>query len=148
KLGRRKATHNRLVRTIASKRVGYFDVTSAEYRARCSCVTGSGQTGGRRGASSSLARGSGHSGGHAMLVLLAAALLGFDDGPARDLDKVQGTWTAVCWEYGGAAKTKETGLRIRCEIKDFNVTMRDDQGGSCAMRITNFDPTAEPHRVM
>ncbi len=37
KLGRRKATHNRLVRTIAYKRVVYLDVTYGEYRARCAC---------------------------------------------------------------------------------------------------------------
>src|SRR3954447_6241692 len=37
KLGRRKATHNRLVRTIAYKRVVYLDVTYGEYRARCRC---------------------------------------------------------------------------------------------------------------
>jgi hypothetical protein len=36
-LGRRKATHNRLVRTIAYKRVVFLDVTYGEYRARCSC---------------------------------------------------------------------------------------------------------------
>jgi hypothetical protein len=39
KLGRRKATHNRLVRTIASKRVVYRDVTYGEYRARRACCT-------------------------------------------------------------------------------------------------------------
>jgi transposase-like protein len=37
KLGRRKATHNRRVRTIAYKQVVYLDVTYGEYRARCSC---------------------------------------------------------------------------------------------------------------
>lgn len=37
KLGRRKATHNRLVRTLAYKQVVFLDVTSGEYRARCSC---------------------------------------------------------------------------------------------------------------
>jgi transposase-like protein len=37
KLGRRKATHNRLVRTLAYKRVVFLDVTYGEYRARCSC---------------------------------------------------------------------------------------------------------------
>jgi hypothetical protein len=37
KLGRRKATYRRLVRTIAYKQVAYLDVTYAEYRARCSC---------------------------------------------------------------------------------------------------------------
>ena len=37
KLGQRKATHNRLVRTIAYKRVVYLDVTYGEYRARCRC---------------------------------------------------------------------------------------------------------------
>jgi transposase-like protein len=36
-LGRRKATHNRRVRTIAYKRVVYLDVTYGEYRARCRC---------------------------------------------------------------------------------------------------------------
>jgi transposase-like protein len=39
KLGRRKATHNRLVRTIAYKQVVFLDVTYGEYRARCSCCT-------------------------------------------------------------------------------------------------------------
>jgi hypothetical protein len=37
KLGRRKATHNRLVRTLAYKQVVVLDVTYGEYRARCSC---------------------------------------------------------------------------------------------------------------
>src|SRR5829696_9863045 len=37
KLGRRKATHNRLVRTIAYKQVVFLDVTYGEYRARCGC---------------------------------------------------------------------------------------------------------------
>src|SRR5215211_4317844 len=37
KLGRRKATHNRRVRSLAYKQVVYFDVTYGEYRARCSC---------------------------------------------------------------------------------------------------------------
>src|SRR3954467_10948909 len=37
KPGRRKATHNRLVRTLAYKQVAYLDVTYGEYRARCSC---------------------------------------------------------------------------------------------------------------
>src|SRR5215210_7103282 len=37
KLGRRKATHNRLVRTLAYKQVAFLDVTYGEYRARCSC---------------------------------------------------------------------------------------------------------------
>ena len=37
KLGRRKATHNRPVRTIAYKQVAFLDVTYGEYRARCSC---------------------------------------------------------------------------------------------------------------
>ena len=37
KLGRRKATHNRRVRTIAYKQVAFLDVTYGEYRARCSC---------------------------------------------------------------------------------------------------------------
>src|SRR4051794_4970276 len=36
-LGRRKATHNRLVRTIAYKQVVFLDVTCGEYRARCGC---------------------------------------------------------------------------------------------------------------
>ena len=35
----RKDVHNRLVRTIASKRVVFLDVTYAEYRARCGCCT-------------------------------------------------------------------------------------------------------------
>jgi transposase-like protein len=39
KLGRRKATHNRLVRTLAYKQVVFLDVTYGEYRARCSCCT-------------------------------------------------------------------------------------------------------------
>jgi transposase-like protein len=39
KLGRRKATHNRSVRTLAYKRVVYLDVSYGEYRARCSCCT-------------------------------------------------------------------------------------------------------------
>jgi len=37
KLGPRRATHNRLVRTIAYKQVAFLDVTYGEYRARCSC---------------------------------------------------------------------------------------------------------------
>jgi hypothetical protein len=39
KLGRRKATHHRSVRTLAYKRVVYLDVSYGEYRARCSCCT-------------------------------------------------------------------------------------------------------------
>jgi hypothetical protein len=39
KLGRRKATHNRRVRTIAYKQVVFLDVTYGEYRARCTCCT-------------------------------------------------------------------------------------------------------------
>jgi hypothetical protein len=39
KLGRRKATHHRRVRTLAYKRVVFLDVTYGEYRARCSCCT-------------------------------------------------------------------------------------------------------------
>ena len=39
KLGRRKATHNRRVRTIAYKQVVFLDVTYGEYRARCACRT-------------------------------------------------------------------------------------------------------------
>jgi transposase-like protein len=39
KLGRRKATHNRRVRTIAYKQVVFLDVTYGEYRARCPCCT-------------------------------------------------------------------------------------------------------------
>jgi hypothetical protein len=39
KLGRRKATHNRLVRTIAYKQVVFLDVAYGEYRARCGCCT-------------------------------------------------------------------------------------------------------------
>jgi transposase-like protein len=39
KLGRRKATHNRRVRTIAYKQVVFLDVTYGEYRARCGCCT-------------------------------------------------------------------------------------------------------------
>src|SRR5262245_22045862 len=35
--GRRKAIHNRLVRTIAYKQVVFLDVTYGEYRARCGC---------------------------------------------------------------------------------------------------------------
>lgn len=37
KPGRRKTTHNRLVRTLAYKQVVFLDVTYAEYRARCGC---------------------------------------------------------------------------------------------------------------
>jgi hypothetical protein len=37
KLGRRKATHNRRVRTLAYKQVVVLDVTYGEYRARCPC---------------------------------------------------------------------------------------------------------------
>src|SRR3954463_14226353 len=37
KLGRRKATHSRLVRTLAYKQVAYLDLTYGEYRARCRC---------------------------------------------------------------------------------------------------------------
>src|SRR5215217_2095400 len=36
---------------------------------------------------------------HAMLVLLAATLLCLDEDPAQDLNKLEGTWTAVSWEY-------------------------------------------------
>lgn len=39
KPGRRKATHNRQVRTIAYKQVVFLDVTCGEYRARCGCCT-------------------------------------------------------------------------------------------------------------
>src|SRR3954464_15330022 len=39
KLGGRKAIHNRLVRTIAYKKVVFLDVTYGEYRARCGCCT-------------------------------------------------------------------------------------------------------------
>jgi len=39
KPGRRKATHNRQVRTIAYKQVVFLDVTYGEYRARCGCCT-------------------------------------------------------------------------------------------------------------
>src|SRR4051812_34890733 len=39
KLGRRKATHNRRVRTLAYKQVVFLDVTYGEYRARCRCCT-------------------------------------------------------------------------------------------------------------
>jgi hypothetical protein len=39
KLGRRKATRHRLVRTLAYKQVVFLDVTYGEYRARCSCRT-------------------------------------------------------------------------------------------------------------
>jgi hypothetical protein len=39
KLGRRKATHNRPVRTIAYKQVVFLEVAYGEYRARCSCCT-------------------------------------------------------------------------------------------------------------
>ena len=39
KLGRRKATHRRRVRTIAYKQVVFLDITYGEYRARCSCCT-------------------------------------------------------------------------------------------------------------
>ncbi len=37
KLGRRKATHHRRVRTLAYKQVVYLDITYGEYRARCRC---------------------------------------------------------------------------------------------------------------
>src|SRR3954451_17561577 len=37
RLGRRKATHHRRVRTLAYKQVVYLDVTYGEYRARCRC---------------------------------------------------------------------------------------------------------------
>src|SRR3954449_13265619 len=37
RLGRRKATHHRLVRTLAYKQVVYLDVTYGEYRAQCRC---------------------------------------------------------------------------------------------------------------
>ncbi|MGE5813672.1 MAG: hypothetical protein ACM36C_04225 [Acidobacteriota bacterium] len=39
KPGRRKATHHRLVRTIAYKQVAFLEVTYGEYRAGCSCCT-------------------------------------------------------------------------------------------------------------
>ncbi len=37
KLGRRKATHHRLVRSLAYKQVVFLDVTYGEYRTRCRC---------------------------------------------------------------------------------------------------------------
>ena len=37
KLGRRKAIHNRTVRTIAYKQVVFLDITYGEYRAGCAC---------------------------------------------------------------------------------------------------------------
>jgi hypothetical protein len=37
KLGRRKAVHNRQVRTIAYQQVVFLDLTYGEYRARCGC---------------------------------------------------------------------------------------------------------------
>src|SRR3954452_21914220 len=37
RLGRRKATHHRRVRTLAYKQVAFLDVTYGEYRARCRC---------------------------------------------------------------------------------------------------------------
>jgi hypothetical protein len=37
KLGRRKATHHRRVRTLAYKQVVYLDIAYGEYRARCRC---------------------------------------------------------------------------------------------------------------
>jgi transposase-like protein len=37
KLGRRKATHHRLVRTLAYRQVVFLDITYGEYRARCPC---------------------------------------------------------------------------------------------------------------
>src|SRR3954467_15650347 len=83
-----------------------------------------------------------------MLVLLAATLLGYDDDPAQDLNRLEGTWTAVSWEYGGVAKTLDTGLRVQYEIKGFEVTHRSGDGGSFTMKVTNFDPAAKPHRVM
>jgi Transposase len=39
RLGRRKATHHRRVRTLAYKQVVFLDVTYGEYRARCRCCT-------------------------------------------------------------------------------------------------------------
>lgn len=39
KRGRRKAIHNRQVRTIAYKQAVFLDVTYGEYRARCMCCT-------------------------------------------------------------------------------------------------------------
>ena len=39
KLGRRKATLNRRVRTVAYKQVAFLEVTYGEYRARCDCCT-------------------------------------------------------------------------------------------------------------
>lgn len=39
RLGRRKATHHRLVRTLAYRQIVFLDVTYGEYRARCSCCT-------------------------------------------------------------------------------------------------------------
>jgi hypothetical protein len=38
-LGRRKAVHNRRVRSLAYKQVVFLDVTYGEYRARCDCCT-------------------------------------------------------------------------------------------------------------
>jgi len=38
-LGRRKATHDRKVRTIADKQIVFLDVAYGEYRARCGCCT-------------------------------------------------------------------------------------------------------------
>jgi hypothetical protein len=39
KLAPRKDVHNRLVRTIAYKKVVFLDITYGEYRARCGCCS-------------------------------------------------------------------------------------------------------------
>ena len=39
KMAQRQATHNRRVRTIASKQAVFLGVTYGEYRARCGCWT-------------------------------------------------------------------------------------------------------------
>jgi transposase-like protein len=39
KRGRRKGVHHRQVRTIASKKIVFLDITYGEYRARCDCCT-------------------------------------------------------------------------------------------------------------
>src|SRR3954463_5524941 len=81
-----------------------------------------------------------------MLMLLVAAVLACDDDPAQDMNKIEGTWAAVSWEYKGVAKTPDSGLRVRYEIKGLDVTVRVGDDASFTMKITNFDPASKPHR--
>jgi uncharacterized protein (TIGR03067 family) len=64
------------------------------------------------------------------------------------LKKLEGTWIAVSWEWGGDLRADGAGLDLRYEIKGDEITSRGKGGGSFKMKITNFDPTAKPFPVM